>query len=491
MTLRPWRWLLGLLVALVVLGTVGWLLLLRPVAQEVSNDPARVFNYGSIGNESVQGLPYWIWRVLPKVFADRLPNDGAGYSTFGMHWEAGSPTPVGFSQMTLGAIGRVSPNCAFCHQGTYRLSPEDPPHLVSAGAGTRIDPQSYVRFLASVGQDPRFTADRLMKEITTIYDMPLWERLTYRYLLIPATRKALAAQAERFAWTQTRPDWGPGRIDPFNPVKFFNLKLPDDGTIGNSDMMPLWNLAALDPTTVRRKVLHWDGLLIDLHETVVAGAIGDGMDRKSYSRTEANLLTMEDFIRNQAPPPSPFSSDLPEDDPYHVDANQVSRGREIYAQRCAECHDGDGLRNRTTIPVVEVGTDRHRLDMWTVAARERYTAYEPGHDWGFQYFDKTEGYTATAHDGLWLRSPYLHNGSVPNLRAMLTRPENRPKVFWRGSDLVDTENGGFVSTRDGDPMRRPWRYDTSEPGNSNSGHLWGTDLPQAEKEALLAYLKTL
>ena len=34
-------------------------------------------------------------------------------------------------------------------------------------------------------------------------------------------------------------------------------------------------------------------------------------------------------------------------------------------------------------------------------------------------------------------------------------------------------------------------YDTTLPGNGNGGHLWGTDLPEAEKEYLLAYLKTL
>ena len=491
MSIRPWRWLLVALVALLVIGSTAWLVLLRPVPQVATNDPARLFNYGSIGNETAQGLPYWIWRVLPKVFADRLPGDGAGYSALGVHWEPGSPTPVGFSQMKLGAIDRVSPNCAFCHQGSYRLSPEDPPKLVSAGAGTRVDPQSYIRFLASSGQDPRFTADRLMEEITTIYDMPLWERLTYRYLLIPATRKALERQAERFAWTDTRPDWGPGRIDPFNPVKFQNLSLPNDHTIGNSDIMPLWNLAAVDPTPIERKALHWDGLLTDLHETVVAGAIGDGMDRKSYPRTAANLLVMEDFIRHQRPPASPFSPHLPAQDPFHVDPAQVSQGKEIYDASCAVCHDADGPRNRTVIPVAEVATDRFRIDMWTIGARDAYTAYEPEYSWGFRYFQKVEGYIATTLEGLWLRAPYLHNGSVPNLRAMLMPPDERPPEFWRGSDLVDTENGGFVSTKTGDPVRPLSLYRTDADGNSSKGHLWGTDLAAAEKDALLAYLKTL
>ena len=49
---------------------------------------------------------------------------------------------------------------------------------------------------------------------------------------------------EQDAWMNSRPDWGKGRIDPFNPVKFRTLGQPVDDTIGNSDMQPVWNLNA-------------------------------------------------------------------------------------------------------------------------------------------------------------------------------------------------------------------------------------------------------
>jgi hypothetical protein len=141
--------------------------------------------------------------------------------------------------------------------------------------------------------------------------------------------------------------------------------------------------------------------------------------------------------------------------------------------------------------VAELGTDRHRLDMWSAAAKARYLAYSPDYDWGFRYFQKTDGYVAVPLTGLWLRGPYLHNGAVPNLAALLAPPEARPDVFWRGSDLVDPVNGGFVSTEGVDPQRRLWRYDTAVAGNAKGGHLWGTELDPASKAALLAYLKTL
>ena len=47
---------------------------------------------------------------------------------------------------------------------------------------------------------------------------------------------------------RSRPDWGRGRIDPFNPVKFRYLEQPVDATIGNSDMVPLWNLGRIRGT---------------------------------------------------------------------------------------------------------------------------------------------------------------------------------------------------------------------------------------------------
>lgn len=481
-----------LLVVLVVGGLGGWLMLFRPVPQKPGHDLAAIFNHGSIGNEETQGLPYWIWRVLPQVFPDLLPGHGDGYAAFGVQWQRGAELPVGFSKMTLGVIPRVAPNCAFCHQGSYRLSPTLPARLVSAGAGTRVDVQAYLRFLSRAGQDPRFTSKRLMEEINAIADLPLWERMLYRHALIPATRAALRDLAAEFRWAQTRPDWGPGRIDPFNPVKFTNLGLPDDGTIGNSDMMPLWALGPVASDGNGIRAMHWDGLMTDLHETVVAGAIGDGMTWQSYPRSRDNLARMEEFARVQTPPPSPFRSDLAPGDPYRVDAAEVQAGHRIYARLCADCHAPDGRRFRQPIPAAEIGTDRHRLDMWTAAARDRYAGYEKGYSWGFRSFRKTEGYSAVNLTGLWLRGPYLHNGSVPSLRALLMPPEQRPKTFLRGSDLIDPENGGFRSDpAHPDPASPGWLYDTSLPGNGNGGHLWGTDLPPAERDALLSYLKTL
>jgi cytochrome c553 len=487
------RCLAAFLALIVLLILFAWFVLLRPVAQATTHDPLQIFDHGSIGNETQQGLPYWIWRVLPTLYPEYLPGNQDGYGSIGVYWVGGEELPVGFSKKTLGVIPRVAPNCAFCHQGSYRLHADDPATFVASGPGTRVNIQGFIRFLGAIGRhSDRFTADNVMNAITAIYDMPLWERTLYRYLLIPAVRSAFEEQATRFAWMETRPDWGPGRIDPFNPVKFFNLHLPDDGTIGNSDIMPLWNLALVVAETDGHYSLHWDGLNSDVRETSVAGAIGDGMDYQGYLSAGPTMNAIIDFIRLQKPPPSPFSSTLPANDPYRVDAAEVEQGKALYQTHCASCHDPGGAQFRTVIPVIEVGTDRHRLDMWTEAAKDRYANYHEGdYNWGFQAFHKTNGYVANELTGLWLRGPYLHNGSVPTLHDLLAPPDQRARQFYRGYDLIDAANGGYASQAGTPAQRYGTLYDTSVPGNSNAGHLYGTDLSEQDKQRLLAYLKTL
>ena len=94
--------------------------------------------------------------------------------------------------------------------------------------------------------------------------------------------------------------------------------------------------------------------------------------------------------------------------------------------------------------------------------------------------------------GLWLRAPYLHNGSVPTLRALLDAAVGTADARSIAAPTWSIpQNGGFVSTPAADGERYGWLYDTTLPGNGNGGHLWGTDLPAPDKEDLLAYLKTL
>lgn len=70
-------------------------------------------------------------------------------------------------------------------------------------------------------------------------------------------------------------------------------------------------------------------------------------------------------------------------------------------------------------------------------------------------------------------APYLHNGSVPTLRALLEPSERRPVTFQLGQG-----QGAFT-------------FDTRLPGNHNTGHAFGIQLDDKEKDDLVAFLETL
>lgn len=99
-------------------------------------------------------------------------------------------------------------------------------------------------------------------------------------------------------------------------------------------------------------------------------------------------------------------------------------------------------------------------------------------------------YKARPLDGIWATGPYLHNGSVRTLYQLLLPPAQRERTFWVGSTEFDEEDVGFVSRPSTDGST--FRFDTSEPGNSNMGHVYGANgFTEEQRRALVAYMKSL
>lgn len=96
-------------------------------------------------------------------------------------------------------------------------------------------------------------------------------------------------------------------------------------------------------------------------------------------------------------------------------------------------------------------------------------------------------YRARPLDGVWATAPYLHNGSVPNLVELLKPGSERVQTFYVGSREFDVKNVGFNM----EEATGNFKFDITLPGNSNSGHEYGTSLSEAEKKDLLEFLKTL
>ncbi len=484
------RWLIALVAILCFVGVFAWYKFFREVPQPAFADEGERFKYGSIGAENTRGVPYWIWLVLPRVFPDLMPGPG-GYKSFGVVWEPGQQIPVGFSLKTIG-FPRIANNCAICHVGTWRAGASDLPHVVTGAPAHTSNLQSMIRFLTNCAADPRFNADTLLAQIERETKLSVVDKLIYRFGLIPLTRSALQKQATQMAWMNRPnwPDWGKGRDDPMNLTKYFMTTQPLDNTTGQADFPSVWNL----------KIRKGDGLFLNwscdtpaVISVLIDSALGLGaapdptvpldtlnwkFERRAWF---VNRMTeLEAYLSDLPPPKYPFP----------VDAALAAQGKQIYTQACASCHEPGQAHTSRLIPIADIGTDRNRMDTWNQAAADQANEKVKSIGITRPNMVKQQGYQSPPLDGLWMRAPYLHNGSVPTLRALLEPEASRPTAFYRGYDVYDPGDVGF-NTTDAAAKQEGWLEDTTVRGNGNQGHTYGTDLPAADKNALLEFLKTL
>jgi hypothetical protein len=325
-------------------------------------------------------------------------------------------------------------------------------------------------------------------------------RLIFKYLAADLMRDQLIILKQRLSFIDTS-TWGPGRVDTFNAPKallnFPMQKADPKELMGNVDFPSVWNQGPR-----KGMQLHWDGNNTSVDERNLSAAFGTGAYPPNLDAER--VLRMAKYLETARPP----------DYPYAKDSALAAKGAAVYQEHCAGCHGWRDapFRNNpphvdekvgTVVPIEKIGTDRWRLDSytWPLAVNQStlYAGYEE--DWGFDppypqrfsHFRKTNGYANLPLDGIWLRGPYLHNGSVPNLRELLEPASARSKVFYRGNDVFDQQNVGFVSNVAEQDGRKFFVFDTSKKGNGNGGHeghAYGTDLPPEEKQALIEYLKT-
>lgn len=199
------------------------------------------------------------------------------------------------------------------------------------------------------------------------------------------------------------------------------------------------------------------------------------------------------FIASMKPPPYPFD----------IDRKRAEFGRSVFEKTCSGCHGTYGPH--PTYPNLVIGVDAVGTD-----AALAQTAVGGGEDRFFGWLKKSfygensrlapaPGYVAPPLDGIWATAPYLHNGSVPTLAALLNSP-TRPRYWLRSFNPADydTRRVGWIYKelrygKDGaaDSHERKRIYDTTLPGYSNQGHTFGDALNEQERSALIEYLKTL
>jgi hypothetical protein len=487
------------------------------------------FKYGSIGADhplAQAPLPYWIWKVLPDLFPPGVTARGGlgrsngqpGFAAFGMvsedkpdmprGWQPGQPRfdrPIGVSKRRVLGVDLVGLNCAFCHQGTIRVQVKDKDQVkevqrvVLGGTGHNVDIEQYFLFLFSSLQDPGFTAERVMPAIEKELErqgakLGWMQRLLYRWILIPFLPGYVAWMEEtKFSFIDPEnakrlSEFGPGRVATWALYQSVFQNPPVFDTVpGVADFPPLWNQKA----RVGMR-LHWDGntdVLVERNVISALSLIGRRIEYLDFER----LTRVTEWIEGLVPPRYEDNYSGPEP---AIDAAKAQRGADVFQQQCARCHaaTGDRLGRVETLP--DLGTDPERLKDFTPSLSDALNQLGTK-QWQLRNFRVQNGYVNNLLDGIWLRGPYLHNGSVPTLADLLNDPKDRPPRFCRGSDRYDWQRLGFESAVVLDPKTqapncpKAFLYDTAKPGNGNAGHLYGTSLPEPDKAALIEFMKTL
>lgn len=257
----------------------------------------------------------------------------------------------------------------------------------------------------------------------------------------------------------------PGRATDIRGLLTFFQQCAQDPRFNSTEIMAEINSATklplidsllyrfvLIPST-RRKLLSQNLVMID---SALQQHSRDPYSDAPFSNPQ--LKALAGWVKGFKMPPYPLE----------WDRALVEAGKPLFAQHCGSCHAPDGKQKGMLIPIAEIGTDRELANT-----------------------KKTSGYVADLLDGIWMRGPYLHNRSVPTVGDLLKPPAQRPATFYRGNNLLNNHDVGFVSDLAQEKGLHFVSFDTRLPGNSNAGHLYGTELSDQEKKAILEYLKTL
>jgi len=241
-----------------------------------------------------------------------------------------------------------------------------------------------------------------------------------------------------------------------------------------------------------------------------------------------NLHAIETLLVQLQPPRWPESVLGP------IDHARAARGRVLFARNCAACHGIRAIANagsdEWSVPVLSLGkigsdpmqANNFRLNTYdgtklgiskradiadgilAVIPPIRTQAYRderiPRAQWpAYDGFGRPNvitspcAYKARPLVGAWATPPFLHNGSVPSIFALLS--ESRPARFRIGGAEYDPKHLGIVEASGPNTVL----FDSSRTGNSNKGHWFTSDLTRpgrigrrfndAEKLDVIEYMK--
>ena len=431
-----------------------------PIGPRPAGDAARGWDVLRYGGYVGGGVPKDLWfEYVGGSAANLLEREGdsarlsPGFNLF--------TTPEGVE-----VVGGVT--CLGCHAGY--VNGQFIPGLGNTFVDYTDDTSAFYDLLQALvdgryGDDSpeHFAAERLVRGANAVAP----------YIITPFAGVSPAFSIERAVVTWRDPATLEWLDDPIYEV-------PD--TVPASDTPPWWH--------VKKKLsLYYNGMgrgdYARLIEQTGVVAIINAEHAEAIDQDFNDVLA---YLLSVEPPVYPEA----------IDADLAADGQRVFEASCAACHGTysadpaeetyPGLR----LDVAEVGTD-------PVYAEE--LAYAPFNEWleaswygqgaWAAEFDAALGYVAPPLDGVWATAPYLHNGSVPDLVALLDSAE-RPTLWSRSlsSARWDFSRVGLPWEAETEATRVE-TYDTRQRGFGNGGHTYGDALSADERGAVLEYLKTL
>jgi mono/diheme cytochrome c family protein len=230
----------------------------------------------------------------------------------------------------------------------------------------------------------------------------------------------------------------------------------------------------------------------------------NGFGRGDFGRflMASNLLTVHDTSESRSvdehmPDVLAYIYSLePPKYPKPVDPSLAAKGKIVFEENCSGCHGtygANGSYPNLLIPESIIQTD-------SLLYKNNYSNPQFVNWFNKSWFTTGDhpaqlvpfnGYIAPPLDGIWITAPYLHNGSVPTLEAVLNS-KLRPKYWSRDFDhpQYDFDHPGW-KYKEEETAGSTSVYNTTLPGYGNYGHYFGDALSNEERKAVIEYLKTL
>ena len=512
--------------------TIPWLILTKV---DGFSESAYLDRYGFIPDTIIPGK-----KALPIGFAKGGP----------MLDPSGAPWKNPRTKETMNGAGL---SCAACHTG--RFTYKDTAVVIDGGPAltnlfamkqgmgvslllTRFIPTRFNRFADNIlGPDSTVAEREALKDQLS--------QVLKQYGEVQALEKRVASQSILEGYG--RPENYAGSTAPVHYPRIWNTPWFDWVQYNGSIMQPMVRNAGESL-----------GVSAELNLTDPSKGLF-----KSSVNVESRF-EMEQMIKGNTPPNAKDgfsglkSPKWPSDILPPIDQKLAAQGAELYKTHCQECHRppvtneafydfnnkdwwtkneaGEPILKVENVPISHIGTDpAQAADMISrtvalpanlgidksgfadalgavvaktvnyvfdqkkppvsPAERRRIDGYMPNELRG------ELAYKVRPLNGVWATPPYLHNGSVPTVEALLGPPEDRPKKFYLGNREYDPVNLGYKF----DKITNGFEFDTSIRGNSNRGHEFRKDyskdmeikgvigpaLSADDRKALIEYLKTL